>query len=84
MNYVFCIMEDVNDSIPDVELASAGHDAASRNGTGRAAAACAGGTDGALTSRRQPGILDRIVHVFHDTENIIHMTEGCRCTAGRS
>ena len=28
-----------------------------------------------VTGHRQPGVLGRIVHVFHDTENIIHITE---------
>jgi len=38
MNYVFCMMEDVNDSTQDAGLAPAGH-----NSAGRAAAGAAGG-----------------------------------------
>ena len=41
----------------------------------RGGAAGAVGTSGGVTSRREPGVLDRIVHVFHDTENVIHVSE---------
>ncbi len=43
MNYIFCIMEDVNDSIQDAGLAPAGQGAAGPNGTGRGGAGAAGG-----------------------------------------
>jgi hypothetical protein len=43
VNYVFCIMEDVNDSIQDTGLAPAGQGAVSSDGTGRGGAGAAGG-----------------------------------------
>ena len=44
-------------------------------GRSRAAAAGAVRTGRAVSSLRQHGVLGLIVHVFHDTENVIHITE---------